>query len=69
MKAPIPLPFVKRGERVPPTGVTMQAVLGFLLPFLLIALTALVTYFVIRAGIQRPAPAEEQTGLLLQLLL
>ncbi|MDP9371341.1 MAG: hypothetical protein M3Q65_02565 [Chloroflexota bacterium] len=68
MKAPIPLPFVRRGENVPPTGVTMQAVLGFLLPFLLIALTALITYFIIRAGIERPAPAEEETSrLLLQL--
>lgn len=51
MKAPIPLPFVKRGEEVPPSGITMQAVLGFLLPFILIAVTALITFFVIRAGV------------------
>lgn len=51
MKAPIPLPFVNRGEELPPTGVRIPAVLGFLLPFLLLALTALITYFVIRAAL------------------
>ncbi len=51
MKSPIPLPFVRRGEDIPPTGVRMPALLGFLLPFLLLALTALITYFVIRAAI------------------
>jgi len=51
MKAPIPLPFVHRGEELPPTGVRIPAVLGFLLPFLLLALTALITYFVIRAAL------------------
>ena len=51
MKAPFPLPFVRRGEEIPPTGVQMPALLGFLLPFLLLALTALVTYFVIRAAL------------------
>lgn len=51
MKAPMTLPFVKRGEDVPPTGVTVQAVLGFFLPFILILVTALLAYFIIRAGI------------------
>ena len=58
MKAPIPLPFVKRGEEVPPSGVRLQAVLGFLLPFILIFLTALIAWFVIRAGIERGAESE-----------
>ena len=51
MKSPIPLPFVCRGEDIPPTGVRMPALLGFLLPFLLLALTALITYFVIAAAV------------------
>ena len=51
MKAPFPLPFVRRGEEIPPTGVRMPALVGFLLPFFLLALTALVTYFVIRAAL------------------
>lgn len=67
MKAPIPLPFVRRGEEVPPSGVTAQAVLGFLLPFILIALTALIAYFVIRAGVG--AGGEEGTSSLLWALL
>ena len=58
MKAPIPLPFVKRGEEVPPSGVRLQAVLGFLLPFILIFLTALIAWFVIRAGIEQGAESE-----------
>ena len=49
MKAPIPLPFVKKGEDVPETGVKAQAVLGFLLPFLLIALMGIIVFFMITA--------------------
>lgn len=59
MKAPVPLPFVKKGENVPPTGVTMQAVLGFTLPFILILVTALLAYFIIRAGIGSGEEAAE----------
>ena len=51
MKSPIPLPFLHRGGEVPPSGVTLPAALGFLLPFILIAVTALITYFVIRAAV------------------
>ncbi len=51
MKAPFPLPFVRRGEDIPPTGIRIPALVGFLLPFLLLALTALITYFVIAAAI------------------
>lgn len=47
----LPLPFLNRGERIPPTGVTTQAVLGFLLPFIMIIVTAILAYFIIRAGI------------------
>ncbi len=49
MKAPFPLPFVKKGEDVPPSGVTAQAVLGFLLPFFLIALLGVIVYFMLVA--------------------
>ena len=68
MKAPVPLPFVKRGENIPPSGVSLQAVLGFLVPFLLIAATALITYFVIRAGLSGGEGGEE-AGAILSLLL
>ena len=68
MKAPVPLPFVKRGEDIPPSGVSLQAVLGFLVPFLLIAATALITYFVIRAGLSGGGEGEE-AGAILSLLL
>src|SRR5690349_2913442 len=49
MKAPIALPFIKKGEDVPPSGVTVQAVLGFLLPFFLIALAGIIIFFMINA--------------------
>lgn len=68
MKAPVPLPFVKRGEEVPPSGVTLQAILGFALPFILILVTALLAYFIIRAGISDPEGAEEATTSILALL-
>lgn len=48
----LPLPFLHRGEHVPATGVTMPAVLGFLMPFLLILITGLITYFVIHAAVR-----------------
>ncbi|HEX5504013.1 MAG TPA: hypothetical protein VFW96_15410 [Thermomicrobiales bacterium] len=35
----------------PPTGLTTQAVLGFLMPFILILITAIITYFVIRLAV------------------
>jgi hypothetical protein len=54
MKAPVPLPFVEKGEDIPPSGVTAQAILGFLLPFILIALCGLVVYFVIVGRLNRP---------------
>jgi hypothetical protein len=59
MKAPVPLPFVKKGEEVPPTGLTVQAVLGFLLPFLLIALAGIIIYFMISAQINEGAATPE----------
>lgn len=59
MKAPVPLPFVRKGEDVPPTGVTMQAVLGFILPFILILATAVIAYFIIRAGVSGGEELEE----------
>ncbi len=68
MKAPVPLPFVKRGEEVPPSGVKLQALLGFALPFILILVTAALAYFIIRAGINEPEAAEETTRALLTLL-
>ncbi len=49
MKAPVPLPFVKKGENVPPSGVKAQAVLGFLLPFLLITLMGIIVFFMVSA--------------------
>ncbi|MGN6675122.1 MAG: hypothetical protein ACTHMJ_19785 [Thermomicrobiales bacterium] len=55
MKAPVPLPFVKKGEEVPPSGVTTQAVLGFLVPIIMIVLAAIVFYFVIHAKVSQPA--------------
>jgi hypothetical protein len=64
MKAPVPLPFVKKGERVPPSGVTTQAVLGFLVPILMIVLAAIVLYFIIHAKVSQNAAA----SLLLPLL-
>lgn len=68
MKAPVPLPFVKKGEEVPPSGVTLQAVLGFMLPFILILITALLAYFIIRAGIGGGEQAEEGASAILELL-
>jgi hypothetical protein len=59
MKAPIPLPFVDKGEDIPPSGVTLQAVLGFLLPFILIAICGLVVYFMIVGRLNRDDPAAE----------
>ena len=56
MKATIALPFIKKGEDVPPSGVTMQAVLGFLLPFFLIALAGVIIYFMISARINSGGP-------------
>ena len=49
MKAPVALPFVKKGEDVPPSGVKAQAVLGFLLPFFLIVLMGIIVFFMISA--------------------
>lgn len=66
MKAPIPLPFVEKGEDIPPSGVNLQAVLGFLLPFILIALCGLIVYFMIVGRLNRPAVGPEA---LLQLYL
>lgn len=68
MKAPVPLPFVKRGEEVPPSGVKLQALLGFALPFILILVTAVLAYFIIRAGISDPETVEEATTSILTLL-
>lgn len=51
MKAPLPLPFVKKGEDVPPSGVSAQAVLGFLMPFILILLAGVIIFFMISARI------------------
>jgi len=59
MKAPVPLPFVEKGEDIPPTGVSLQAVLGFLLPFILIALCGIVVYFMIVGRLNRPDPEAE----------
>lgn len=53
MKAPVPLPFVEKGEDIPPSGVTAQAVLGFLLPFLLIILCGVIVYFMIVGRLNR----------------
>jgi hypothetical protein len=65
MKAPIPLPFVKKGEDVPPSGVTTQAVLGFVLPFLLIALMGLIIFFMLSARLsESPMPHTSLLGLL-----
>lgn len=55
MKAPFPLPFVKKGEDVPPSGVKAQAVLGFLLPFLLIALMGIIVFFMVTARLNHGA--------------
>lgn len=55
MKAPVPLPFVEKGEDIPPSGVTAQAILGFVLPFILIAICGLIVYFVILGRLNRPA--------------
>lgn len=54
MKAPVALPFVEKGEDIPPSGVTAQAILGFLLPFILIAICGLIVYFVIVGRLNRP---------------
>lgn len=54
MKAPVPLPFVEKGEDIPPSGVSVQAILGFLMPFILIALCGLIVYFVIVGRLNRP---------------
>ncbi len=59
MKAPVPLPFVEKGEDIPPSGVSLQAVLGFLLPFILIAICGLVVYFMIVGRLNRPVPEAE----------
>jgi hypothetical protein len=59
MKAPIPLPFVEKGEDIPPSGVTLQAVLGFLLPFILIIICGLIVYFMIVGRLNRPEPGAE----------
>ena len=53
MKAPVALPFVEKGEDIPPSGVTAQAILGFLLPFILIILCGIVIYFMISARLAR----------------
>ena len=55
MKAPMALPFVEKGEDIPPSGVTAQAILGFLLPFILIILCGIVIYFMISARLSRGA--------------
>ncbi len=59
MKAPIALPFIKKGEEVPSTGVTAQAVIGFMLPFILILLAGIIIFFMINARIDhgRALPA------------
>ncbi|HEY8601562.1 MAG TPA: hypothetical protein VIL85_24255 [Thermomicrobiales bacterium] len=49
MKAPVALPFVKKGEDVPSSGVKAQAVLGFLLPFFLILLMGIIVFFMVSA--------------------
>jgi len=51
MKSPIPLPFLHRGEEVPPSRMTLPAARGFLLSSILSAVTAPITYFVIRAAV------------------
>lgn len=55
MKAPFPLPFVKKGEDVPSSGVKAQAVLGFILPFLLIALMGIIVFFMVSARLNHGA--------------
>jgi hypothetical protein len=57
MKAPVALPFVEKGEDIPPSGVTAQAILGFLLPFILIILCGIIIYFVISARLARSEAA------------
>jgi hypothetical protein len=43
----------------PPTGLTTQAVLGFLTPFILILIAAIITYFVIRLAVPlAPCPRQ-----------
>lgn len=56
MKAPVALPFVNKGEDVPPSGVKAQAVLGFLLPFILIVLMGIIVFFMISARLNHVGP-------------
>ena len=58
MKAPMALPFVEKGEDIPPSGVTAQAILGFLLPFILIILCGIIIYFMISARINPLSKSE-----------
>ncbi len=64
MKAPMALPFVEKGEDIPPSGVTAQAILGFLLPFILIIICGIIVYFVISARLSR-----DETEALLQVVV
>ena len=57
MKAPIPLPFVEKGEDIPPSGVSLQAILGFLLPFILIFV---IMYFLILRPQQKRVKAHAE---------
>ena len=64
MKAPVAMPFVKKGEDIPPSGVTAQAVLGFLLPFILIILAGVIIYFMIVAKLNSGAAEGAMLALL-----
>ncbi len=57
MKAPVALPFVKKGEDVPSSGVKAQAVLGFLLPFFLILLMGIIVFFMVSARLNHSGTA------------
>jgi hypothetical protein len=57
MKAPVALPFIKKGEDVPATGVKAQAVLGFLLPFFLILLMGIIVFFMVSARLNHGGAA------------
>ncbi len=58
MKAPVALPFVKKGEDVPSSGVKAQAVLGFLLPFFLILLMGIIVFFMVSARLNQVGTPE-----------
>ena len=58
MKAPVALPFIKKGEDVPSTGVKAQAVLGFLLPFFLILLMGIIVFFMVSARLNHSGAPE-----------